>query len=464
MTVLDKDESAVSLAGAGHDDPLGDYRWALEKPGGNLTIRLLGVGMRKVLRRSTDSVTWDRLAFERAAHAAAPGSMFVLAPSHRSYFDFLLASYVCFQHPELGIPVPHIAAADDFQRIPVVGRILRTARAFYIPRGRGTQVAEVNDELDRVVKAEGALMFFVEGQRSRSRLTLPPKRGLLRGLQATGQTFTILPIAISYDRVPEEAALEKELVGEAKVSMSLRAILRWLGELARGGVSLGRVHIACGDASILDSDTDVHALSERIVADQQAHTAVSRFHLRTFLRPLSATLEGVDESWLASAIEARGGRVLDSTLGSPERATPAFERSLRNQWKHWFFQDALALYPDHPVIANHVARHSWAPQSPRTPSTDPRVKKVVDALFAPILADYALTLRVLERSENVTPRSIVRDHPAAHLPVVEDALEFIVGEQACQGLEEGQERVPLDRARLKVLRGEWQAARPPFAE
>ena len=32
-----------------------------------------------------------------------PGHSLVLAPSHRSYFDFLLSSYLCFQHPELGI-------------------------------------------------------------------------------------------------------------------------------------------------------------------------------------------------------------------------------------------------------------------------------------------------------------------------------------------------------------------------
>lgn len=424
--MIEKGDSEVSLAGARHLDPRGDLRWALEKPAGNLTIRLLGVGMRKVLRKATESVTWDRGAFERAVSVAPPGAVFVLAPSHRSYFDFLLASYLCFQHPELGIPVPHIAAADDFRRIPLVGRILRTARAFYIPRGRGCEVSEVNEELERVTKSEGALMFFVEGQRSRSRLTLPPKRGLLRGLQATGQTFTILPIAIAYDRVPEETALERELLGQEKPSMSLRAILRWLGELARGGVSLGRVHIACGEAAMLDADTDVHALSERVVAEQQAHTAVTRFHLRTFV----TTLEGVDESWLASAIEARGGRVLDSSLPAPERPTPAFERSLRNQWMHWFFQDALALYPNDPVIAHHVTRHTWARMNPRAPSDDPRVQKVIDALFAPILADYALTRCMLERTENVDPQSIVREHAEAHLPVIEEAVALITGTSA----------------------------------
>jgi len=35
----------------------------------------------------------------------------VLLPSHRSYADFLLLSYIFFAY---NVPVPHIAAADDF--------------------------------------------------------------------------------------------------------------------------------------------------------------------------------------------------------------------------------------------------------------------------------------------------------------------------------------------------------------
>jgi len=347
---------------------------------------------------------------------------------------------VCFQHPELGIAVPHVAAADDFQRIPVVGRVLRSARAFYIPRGRGRQVAEVNEQLERLAAAEGSLMFFIEGQRSRSRLVIAPKRGLLRGLQATGQTFTILPVAMAYDRVPEAAALEKELAGADKPPMSLQAIVRWLGELGRGRVALGRVHIGCGEPLVLDGTTDVRALSQRIVAQQQAHTAVSRFHLRSFLGAADFVgIEGamdVDEAWLAAAIEARGGRVLASSLAMPE-PTPALAHSLRNQWMHWFFADAIALYPDHPVIRHHVERHGWAPRRPRKPSDDPRVRTVVDALFAPILADYALVLRVLERTDGsgvASPRGIARAYPEAHLPIVEDALALLQGEEGLRAV------------------------------
>ena len=425
-----RDDTALPLAGPDHDDARNDLRWMMEKENGNVTVRALGLGLRQVFRRCTSGVSFDRSSFERALAAAAPDSLLVLAPSHRSYFDFLLTSYLCFQHPELGMPVPHIAAADDFARIPLASSLLKRAGAFFIPRGLGREVPEVGEQLREVVARKGSLMFFAEGQRSRARRTLPPKRGILRGLQATGRTFTVLPIAISYDRVPEEAALARELDGGEKPRMSLRSITTWLAKLARGGVKLGRIHVACGAPLVMDSATDVRALARKLACEQQKATVITRFHIRTFLAHARTHagmhLEGVTEEWLASAIEERGGRVLSSALETPKDCLSALERSLRNQWMHWFFADAIRLYPDNPVIEDHVERHGWIPKH-EVSSDDHRVRQVVDALFAPVLDDHAITLRAIGSAawKRFTPKSVVQAFPAAHLPIVEDAFDFL---------------------------------------
>jgi fatty acyl-CoA reductase len=428
-----RDDTALPLAGPDHDDARSDIRWVFEKENGNATVRALGLGLRQVFRRCTSGVSFDRTSFERALAASPPGSLLVLAPSHRSYFDFLLTSYLCFQHPELGMPVPHIAAADDFARIPVASGLLKRAGAFFIPRGLGREVPEVGEQLREVVARRGSLMFFAEGQRSRARRTLPPKRGILRGLQATGRTFTVLPIAISYDRVPEEAALARELDGGEKPKMSLGSITTWLGKLARGGVKLGRIHVACGEPLVMDGKTDVRVLARRLACEQQKATVITRFHLRTFLANARAHayaanvhLDEVTEEWLASAIEARGGRVLSSSLEAPKDCLPALERSLRNQWMHWFFADAVRLYPDNAVIEDHVERHGWIAKHD-VPSDDPRVRQVVDALFAPVLDDHAITLRAIRSAawKRFSPKSVVQAFPAAHLPIVEDAFDFL---------------------------------------
>ncbi len=438
--LLRLDETQMPLAGKAHDDTLGDVAWLRTKPAAPWAIRTLGIALRKTLRQCTATVTFDRPSFERAVAAAPPDTLFVLAPSHRSYFDFLLMSYLCFQHPELGIAVPHIAAAEEFSRIPVVGKVLREARAFYIRRGVGKADPAVGEELRRLVGARASLMFFVEGERSRARRVLAPRRGLLRGLQDTGGAFTVLPIAISYDRVPEEAAFERELGGGARSRMSLPAILKWLAQLARGQVRLGRIHMACGEPLLLAPSADVGALSRKLVAEQQRCIATTGFHLRAFLA--QTQLEGVDVAWLSEAIRARGGRVLDSALPVPEDMTAAFHQSLRNQWMHWFHGDALALFPDSLALRLHVERQGWLAPAVEAPTEDVRLRRVVEALFAPVAFDYALVARSLGTPDASVPahanaRAVLETYPSAHLPHLEDAFQALVEREVLVRTESG---------------------------
>jgi glycerol-3-phosphate O-acyltransferase len=55
----------------------------------------------------------------------------IIIPTHRSYIDFLIMSYVFFGY---GIKVPHIAAAEDFLNMAVVHILLRKSGAFFIKR------------------------------------------------------------------------------------------------------------------------------------------------------------------------------------------------------------------------------------------------------------------------------------------------------------------------------------------
>ncbi|CAN0035385.1 unnamed protein product, partial [Hapterophycus canaliculatus] len=53
---------------------------------------------------------------------------------------------------------------------------------------------------------------FVEGTRSRDRRFLAPKTGLIRALQGAreGATLWLVPVSISYERVPEQETLAEE--------------------------------------------------------------------------------------------------------------------------------------------------------------------------------------------------------------------------------------------------------------
>jgi alcohol-forming fatty acyl-CoA reductase len=430
--LLRRDESELTLAGRRHESIEGDLRWAVNKPGGSSVIRTFGYSLRKVLRRCTSAVTFDRASFERAVASVPPDHTFILAPSHRSYFDFLLSCYLCFQHPELGIPVPRIAAAEEFASIPIVGSLLTRAGAFYVRRGVGKAVPEVRAELERALTDDASLMFFIEGQRSRGRHVLAPKRGLLRALQETGRSFAVLPIAISYERVPEEGAFERELTGGRRSAMSVQAIARWLVHLAARRVQLGRVHIACGKPLLLEADTRVQSLASDVAAALQEETVVTSFHLRAFLAQRFANdeaLPGVDEAWLRAAIERRGGRVLHSDTPLPGETSAPLSCSLQNQWMHWFYADALALYPDNRVVRDHVARHGWTQRPVSDDVNDPRVRALVQALFHPVIAAYDLVTQHVhdpasERSAT-SPATMVQQHPGVYLPHLEDAFRAL---------------------------------------
>jgi len=424
--LLNNDETRMPLAGRSHNDARDDLRWAAEKPDGSLTIRAFGLSLRKTLRRCASSVTFDRPSFERAAAKTSPDTLFVLAPSHRSYLDFLLTSYLCFQHPEFGIPMPHIAAAEEFSKIPLVGQILRKSKAFFIRRGVGRATPEIGAELNRVVEDDGSLMFFIEGQRSRSRRTLPPKRGLLRALQATDRNFTVIPIAISYERLPEEDAFERELAGGARSRTALTPLLRWLSELAKNRIELGNIHLACGTPVEMDQHSDVPTVARQIVAEQQRSMVVTSFHLRAFLSGVD--LPDIDEAWLTQAIEKRGGRVLSSNTSLTAECSFSMRQSLCNQWMHWFYPDALRYFPQDSAVRHHIAQHGWAEPKAARGEHDPRTEQLVRALFRTVQDDYALVAKHISEFPPAAPKDpivIAKQNPQAYLPHIQDALGLL---------------------------------------
>lgn len=75
----------------------------------NMTvIRFLGITLNKIVQQMTTGVYVNRPAILDVKRELAPGKCTVLyLPSHRSYADFVLMSYVCFAHD---LDIPAIAA------------------------------------------------------------------------------------------------------------------------------------------------------------------------------------------------------------------------------------------------------------------------------------------------------------------------------------------------------------------
>ena len=99
-----KDCNPVVIAGKNHSQPcVSDLLWALTQPTGNLFIRIIAYLLIKIIRMTVSEITLDVEAFAAVERERERGEHLVLAPTHRSLFDFMLISFVSFSLPELKV-------------------------------------------------------------------------------------------------------------------------------------------------------------------------------------------------------------------------------------------------------------------------------------------------------------------------------------------------------------------------
>ena len=210
-------------------------------------IRAFGWFLHKVFKQIYEKVVIDESALEKIKNLEknATGPV-VLIPTHRSYIDFLIVSYIFFAYK---MKCPHIAAAEDFLSITVVNRLLRSSGAFFIKRKQlendKLYKAIMTEYVQRILLDDCYLEFFMEGTRSRSGKMLSPKFGILSMItdlyfEKRLPDVQIVPITINYERVLEGETFPFELLGEEKVRESLYRIVRGVKIL---NMNFGRIYV-----------------------------------------------------------------------------------------------------------------------------------------------------------------------------------------------------------------------------
>ncbi|MFM1887229.1 MAG: hypothetical protein RL026_2386 [Pseudomonadota bacterium] len=188
------------------------------------------------------------LAHAQTLREAAPGNEIVYVPCHRSHFDYLLLSYAIYKQ---GFALPHIAAGINLD-IPVVGRYLRKAGAFFIRRSfRGNALYTVvfTSYLAAIMARGHSIEYFIEGGRSRTGRLLHPKTGMLSMtvrsfLRAPVRPVVFVPVYFGYERIMEIGSYVDELSGKPKEKESFLGLLRALRRLRE---RFGRVHVNLGE-------------------------------------------------------------------------------------------------------------------------------------------------------------------------------------------------------------------------
>ena len=217
------------------------------------TIEYAAWFLHKVFTKIFDDITVNDEDFERVRELSKEGAL-VFIPSHKSYVDFLVLSYLLFRK---GLLPPHIAAGSNLN-IVGLGRIFKKGGAFFIRRSfRGNVLySEVlRRYMAELLNNRVGIEFFIEGARSRSGKLSPPKFGMLKMIVESAiagdvkEKVRIIPVSIIYDRVTEESAHKRELEGGEKVQESALGVLKATKVLFK---NFGKVHVRFGEGIRLE--------------------------------------------------------------------------------------------------------------------------------------------------------------------------------------------------------------------
>ena len=300
---LRRTSCSLVIAGDNHSKPTSDLIWACTQPTGNMFIRVGGWFLAKLFRMTATEIEIDVASFASLGSqisALNPDSV-IITPTHRSFYDFLVVSYICFVLPEIGIDIPHIAAASEFSDLPLLGWIAASMNAFFIKRDEKKRDLRLKQKLTNILSKKRKPAFlevFVEGKRSRNRTFVKPKTGFLRCVAELGDNHLVLPVTINYEALPDQESLLNEASGNRHEKMSLSKLFSWLYRVICGQVNIGRVYISASKTfEMIPRDSkNVDKISRTILSRQQERIVVSGYHVRAASRALGVSEKEVSDS------------------------------------------------------------------------------------------------------------------------------------------------------------------------
>lgn len=193
-------------------------------------VRLAAMACRFIWNRIYSGVDVRDEDVDRIREALRRGTA-VLVPVHRSHLDYLLISSLLHDHD---VVIPHIVAGENLSFWPL-GAFFRRVGAFFVKRSfAGDRLFPVVFEryVTELVHMGVPVEFFIEGGRSRTGKSLPPKVGVLGMIFNAGvgvrpdQEVTFLPVHIGYEQIAEERAYARELQGAKKEKENVGQVVK----------------------------------------------------------------------------------------------------------------------------------------------------------------------------------------------------------------------------------------------
>lgn len=224
-------------------------------------LRTLGLMIRKIFSTVYHRINLNPEAYDTLFAAfRRPRCSVIIIPAHRSYVDFLVVSYLLVM---MGLPVPHICSGEDFLRLGGFASLLRGSGAFFMRRSfKNDRLygALFKEYIRHLVRGGECVEFFIEGMRSRTGKTMPPKLGILKFVtdaffekQDEIDDVLFIPVGLSYEKLIEGNVYADELMGIPKPKETIGNLLKSATVLRS---KYGSLNVSVGEPISLKSYAD----------------------------------------------------------------------------------------------------------------------------------------------------------------------------------------------------------------
>lgn len=193
------------------------------------TIEFLDRVLSWVWNNLYDGVHVDESSLVQVREAAKRYPV-VYVPSHKSHIDYLLLSWVLYNH---NMVPPHIVAGVNLNTWPI-GPIFRKGGAFFMRRSfRDNPLyrAAFTKYIEVLIREGHNIEFFIEGGRSRTGRLLLPTMGMVKYVMEAYEHKVVpdimfVPVYIGYDQIIEEGEYIEEMSGTKNPKGNLIEMLR----------------------------------------------------------------------------------------------------------------------------------------------------------------------------------------------------------------------------------------------
>ncbi|XP_062622393.1 glycerol-3-phosphate acyltransferase 1, mitochondrial-like [Saccostrea cucullata] len=173
--------------------------------------------------------------------ASERGVPMIYLPLHRSHLDYVLMTFIFWHYK---IQSPYVAAGINLN-IPIFGPFMKSLGGFFIRRkldksnGKKDMLYRsiLHIYIEELLRNGQSMEFFLEGGRSRSGKSYPPKGGLLSVIQGTlssghVEDVYIVPVSINYEKLMD-GNFSTEQLGLAKKPETFLGAVRALLKVCR---------------------------------------------------------------------------------------------------------------------------------------------------------------------------------------------------------------------------------------